>query len=68
MAGPRLSQRPAAMVRLAGRRDQQAWSDQDNALESLPPAGEVHHDWPGHDDRTSRGWPAPGQDDEGESW
>jgi GT2 family glycosyltransferase len=50
-----------------GRSGQQAWPDQPDQLESLPP-DEVHHDWPGHDDRPGRGWPAPGRDDEGETW
>jgi len=45
--------------------DQQAWPDAGDALEGLP--GEVHHDWPGREDRTARGWPAPG-DGEEETW
>ena len=47
---------------------QQPWPDEGDVLESLPPAGEVHHDWPGSEDRASRGWPAPGRDGEAETW
>jgi hypothetical protein len=50
----------------------EGWSDQPgygDALEALPPAEEVHHDdWSARPDRAARGWPAPGQDDEGEAW
>jgi hypothetical protein len=54
--------------------EQRGWPEQDyqsrpaagDALEALP--GEVHHDWPGRDDRTARGWPAPSQEDEEETW
>ena len=46
--------------------DQQAWPEAGDALEALP--GEVHHDWPGREDRTARGWPAPGRDSEEEPW
>jgi hypothetical protein len=28
----------------------------------------VHHDWPGRDDRPSRGWPAPERDSDGDTW
>jgi hypothetical protein len=38
------------------------------ALEALPPAGETHHDWSARRDQGARGWPAPGQDEEGEAW
>jgi GT2 family glycosyltransferase len=48
--------------------EQQPWPDQDDELEALPSAGEVHHDWPGREDRTGRSWPAPGRDAEGETW
>ena len=47
---------------------QQPWAGEGDELESLPPADEVHHDWPGRDDRPARGWPAPGRDGEGEAW
>jgi len=43
----------------------QAWPSSGDALEALP--GEVHHDWPGRDDRTERGWPAPSRDEE-DTW
>ena len=52
--------------RAPGRPD--AWPLPEESLDALPPAGEVHHEWPG-DDRGARGWPAPGPDDEeGEDW
>jgi len=50
---------------------QEAWPDEPGAggaLEALPPPEEVHHDWSSRRDRAARGWPAPGQDEEGESW
>ena len=50
---------------------QEAWSDQPgygDALEALPPAEEVHHDWSAGRERGTQGWPAPGQDEEGEGW
>jgi GT2 family glycosyltransferase len=47
--------------------DQQAWPDAGEALEALPP-GEVHHDWPGQQDRGARGWPAPSRDSEEDTW
>jgi hypothetical protein len=50
---------------------QEAWPDQpgpDGALDGLPPAEEVHHDWSARRDRAARRWPAPGQDEEGEAW
>jgi len=43
--------------------------DQAAELEALPPAGEVHHDWPSRADRHSRGWITPGDEDaDGEAW
>jgi hypothetical protein len=51
---------------------QEGWPDQPpghgDALEALPPPEEVHHDWSARRDRTARGWPAPGQDEDGEAW
>jgi hypothetical protein len=47
---------------------QAPWPDQGDELEALPPAGEVHHDWPGHAERPSRGWIAPSEDSDGDSW
>ena len=47
---------------------QPPWPDQAEVLEALPPAGEVHHDWPGHEDRAARGWPAPEHEGEAEEW
>jgi GT2 family glycosyltransferase len=47
---------------------QAPWPDQGDELEALPPAGEVHHDWPGHAERPSRGWIAPSEDTDGDSW
>ena len=44
------------------------WAGEGDELEALPPADEVHHDWPGRDDRPARGWPAPGRDGEGDAW
>ena len=41
---------------------------QGDALEALPPADEVHHDWPRRNDRPAHGWPAPDGEDEGEDW
>ena len=41
-------------------------SDRDE-LAGLPPAGEVHHDWPGRRDRAARSWPAPEEDGE-DTW
>jgi GT2 family glycosyltransferase len=49
---------------------QESWPDQPDlsgALEALPPGEEVHHDWSARRDRDRHGWPAPGQDEEGES-
>ncbi len=46
--------------------EQQPWVDSGEELGALPSAGEVHHDWPGRDDRT--GWPTPGREAEGEEW
>ena len=37
-------------------------------LGPLPPASELHHDGRGRRGRPSRGWPAPDDDDEGETW
>ena len=53
----------------AGGGRQESWPEQGEALEALPPdSGEVHHDWPARDDRATRGWAAPSDDDEGEAW
>jgi GT2 family glycosyltransferase len=46
----------------------QSWPAPADELEALPPAGEVHHDWPGRADRPTRGWIAPDEDADGESW
>jgi GT2 family glycosyltransferase len=48
--------------------DQAPWPDQGDVLEALPPAGEVHHDWPDRAERPSRGWIAPSDDTDGDSW
>jgi len=50
---------------------QEAWPDEPGpggTLEALPPPEEVHHDWSARRDRAARGWPAPGQDEEGDTW
>jgi GT2 family glycosyltransferase len=46
----------------------QSWPTEGDELEALPPAGEVHHDWPGRAERPTRGWIAPAEDTDGESW
>jgi GT2 family glycosyltransferase len=48
--------------------DQAPWPDQGDVLEALPPVGEVHHDWPDRAERPSRGWIAPSDDTDGDSW
>jgi len=48
-----------------------AWPDEPgpgDALEALPPPEEVHHDWSARHGRAGHGWPAPSQDEEGETW
>jgi GT2 family glycosyltransferase len=47
---------------------QAPWPDQGDELEALPPAGEVHHDWPSRAERHTRGWIPPGEDADGEQW
>jgi GT2 family glycosyltransferase len=50
-------------------RGQDSWPAQGEALDALPPAAdEVHHDWPSGNDRTARGWAAPGEEGEGDAW
>ncbi len=48
--------------------DQGGWAEQGDALEALPPIAEVHHEWPGRDDRPRRGWLAPDDEPDGEGW
>jgi GT2 family glycosyltransferase len=48
--------------------DQSGWAEQGDALEALPPIAEVHHEWPGRDDRPRRGWLAPDDEPDGEGW
>jgi hypothetical protein len=48
--------------------DQGGWPDQGEALEARPPIAEVHHEWPGRDDRRRRGWLAPDDEPDGEGW
>jgi GT2 family glycosyltransferase len=62
---PRGASGPAPGWNIPG---QQGWADQGDALEALPPVDEVHHDWPGRNDRSRRGWIAPGDETEGDAW
>ena len=48
--------------------DQDAWPGQGDALEALPPAGEVQYDWPGPDEGARRGWIAPEDETDGDTW
>jgi hypothetical protein len=45
---------------------QASWPEQGDALEALP--GEVHHDWGGRGDRPQRGWIAPADETDGDTW
>jgi GT2 family glycosyltransferase len=50
---------------------QAAWPEEpgpDGALGAVPPEEEVHHDWEARHGRAGRGWPAPSQDEEEETW
>jgi hypothetical protein len=47
---------------------QSEWPEQEGTLEALPPPGEVHHDWPASNDRPRRGWLAPEDETDGETW
>ena len=48
--------------------DQGGWPDSGDALEALPPIAEVHHDWPVREERPRRGWIAPEDETDGETW
>jgi hypothetical protein len=47
---------------------QEAWPEEGEALEALPPMGDVHEDWPGRGDRAQRGWIPPEDERDAESW
>jgi GT2 family glycosyltransferase len=46
---------------------QQGWNAEADALEALPAAEEVHHDWPRRE-RSGRGWIAPEDEQDGGRW
>jgi len=47
---------------------QRGWPEEGEALEALPPNAEVHHDWPAREGRHHRGWTAPEDDGDGDTW